>query len=183
MSDTYKDYDKRMTEAISAFKLDGSRSARVVAQEFNVGRTALTNRLHGGASRSTRPPTNRTLTEAQEQAICHYIERLDQCGQSPKLSMVGGAANYLLKQAHLDPSVPPPKVGDSWTKRFVDRHPQYFKRKQKPLAAERDNAHDIDSMTKHFEAYQAVRTERGIADEDTWNMDETGFRIGCGRCH
>lgn len=86
---------------------------------------------------------------------------LDECGQSPKLSMVEGAANYLLEQAQLDPSVPPPKVGATWTKRLVDRHPLYFKRKQKPLAAERDNAHDIESMTKYFEAYRAVQTERG----------------------
>lgn len=87
--------------------------------------------------------------------------------------MVRDAANYLLKQAHQDSSVPPPKVGDSWTKRFITLHFQYFKHKQEPLAAERDNAHDIAAVTKWFEAYSAVRTERGIADEDTWNMDET----------
>ena len=65
----------------------------------------------------------------------------------------------------------------------MDRHPSYFKRKQKPLAAERDNTHNVNAITKYFEAYQAVRIERGIADEDVWNMDETGFCIGCGRCH
>ena len=97
--------------------------------------------------------------------------------------MVGGAANYLLKQVYLNPSIPSPKVGNSRIKCFVNHHPQYFKRKQKPLAAERDNAHDINSMIKHFEAYQAVQTKRGIADEDTWNMDETGFWIRCGQCY
>ena len=143
MSDAYLDTERRMAEAVSAWNSwnsDAPRSIRTIAREFNVGRSALTNRLHGGRSRSTRPPTNRTLTEAQELAICHYIQRLDQRGQSPKLSMVEGAANYLLEQAHLDSSVPPPKVSERWSKRFVDRHPLYFKRKQKPLAAERDNA-------------------------------------------
>ena len=38
-------------------------------------------------------------------------------------------------------------------------------------------------MTEHFEEYRVARLERGIVDEDTWNMDETGFRIGCGRDH
>ena len=183
MSEAYLDTERRMAEAVSAWNLDTSRSIRAIAREFNVGRSAFTNRLHGTGSQSTRPPANKILTDAQEHAICHYIERLNWCGQSPKLSMVEGAANYLLKQAHLDPSVPPPKVGDKWTKRFVDRHPLYFKRKQKPLPAEKDNAHNVDTITKHFEAYQTVRIERGIADEDTWNMDETRFRIGCGRCH
>ena len=96
MSDTYLATEKRMAEAVSAWKLDVTRSIRSIAQEFNVGRTALTKHLHGGDSRSTRLPTNRSLTEAQEYAICHYIERLDECGQSSKLSMVEGAANYLL---------------------------------------------------------------------------------------
>ena len=51
-----------------------------IAREFNVGRTAFANRLNGEASRPTRPPTNRTLTEAQEHAVCHYIKRLNQRG-------------------------------------------------------------------------------------------------------
>ena len=166
MSDTYLATEKRIAKAVSAWKLDVTQSICSIAQKYNVGRTALTKRLHGGDSQSARTPTNRSLTKAQEYAICHYIERLDECGQSPKLSMIEGAANYLLAQGHLDLSVPPPKVGETWTKRFVDRHPSYFKRKQKPLAAERDNTHNVNAITKYFEAYQAVRIERGIADED-----------------
>ena len=38
-------------------------------------------------------------------------------------------------------------------------------------------------MLEYFEAYRTARKTRGIADEDVWNMDETGFRIGCGRAH
>ena len=172
-----------MAEAVSAWNPNAPRSICVIAQEFNVGRTVLTDRLYRGASQSTRPPTNRILTEAQKYAICHYIEHLDQCGQSPKLSMVEGAANYLLEQAHLDPFIPSPKVGASWTKHFVDRHLLYFKRKQKPLAAEKDNVYNIDSITKYFEAFRAVQAERGIANENIWNIDETGFCIGCRQCH
>ena len=31
--------------------------------------------------------------------------------------------------------------------------------------------------------YKGIRTDKGITDEDTLNMDETGFRAGCGRAH
>ena len=31
--------------------------------------------------------------------------------------------------------------------------------------------------------HDITRINKGIADEDVWNMDETGFRTGCGRAH
>ena len=51
------------------------------------------------------------------------------------------------------------------------------------MAAERKHAHNAKDIREHFEAYRAAREARGIVDEDVWNMDETGFRIGCGRAH
>ena len=30
---------------------------------------------------------------------------------------------------------------------------------------------------------RTIRIEKGIAEEDVWNIDETGFRAGCGRAH
>ena len=38
-------------------------------------------------------------------------------------------------------------------------------------------------MQQHFEKFQIVKEDLGVTDEDTWNMDETGFRIGCGKTH
>lgn len=35
----------------------------------------------------------------------------------------------------------------------------------------------------HFEHYQSVKESLGITDQDTWNMDETGFRVGVGKAH
>ena len=90
--------------------------------------------------------------------------------------MLRKAANYLLTQAGIDRT-----VGDHWAKRFVNRHPQYFKRKQKPLAAARKNAHNVEDILHYFEAFQSICYQLGIEHWDTWNMDETGFRIGCGK--
>ncbi len=38
-------------------------------------------------------------------------------------------------------------------------------------------------MKQHFEKFQIAKEDLGVTDEDTWNMDETGFRIGCGKTH
>ena len=101
---------------------------------------------------------------------------------SPTLKLIRGAANYLLAQAYSGPSTPP-IVGDHWAARFLDRNPQYHKRKQKPLAAIQKASHSVESLQAYFEAYRSLKEKLGIADEDTWNMDETGFRVGCGKAH
>ena len=49
MSDAYLDFESRMAEAVSAWNPNVPRSIRDIAREFNVGRTALANRLNGGA--------------------------------------------------------------------------------------------------------------------------------------
>ena len=97
--------------------------------------------------------------------------------------MVEKAANYLLCQAHRDLQIPPPMVSSTWVSRFLARHLHYFKRKQKPLATDRKHAHNLGDMQQHFEKFQIVKEDLGVTDEDTWNMDETGFRIGCGKTH
>ncbi len=63
----------------------------------------------------------------------------------------------------------------------LDRHPEYFKRKQKPLAVERKNAHNLKDMEEYFETFLKLVERFGLAPEDMWNIDETGFRIGCGK--
>ena len=90
--------------------------------------------------------------------------------------MIERAANYLLSLDGLDRV-----VGPHWTRRFLDRHPEYFKRKQKPLAVERKNAHNLVDMEEYFETFRKLVEWFGLVPEDMWNMDETGFRIGCGR--
>lgn len=90
--------------------------------------------------------------------------------------MIERAANYLLS---LDGSNG--VVGSNWTCRFLDRHPEYFKRKQKPLAIERKKAHNLKDMEEYFETFRKMVEWFGFVPEDIRNMDEMGFRIGCGK--
>lgn len=36
---------------------------------------------------------------------------------------------------------------------------------------------------QRFEKFHAILIDKGTVDDDIWNMDETGFRIGCGKAH
>ncbi|OCK79505.1 hypothetical protein K432DRAFT_299703 [Lepidopterella palustris CBS 459.81] len=47
-----------------------------VAGELDVPYKRLLTRFHGRLSKSTRPPTNRKLTEEQQSALCRYLGTL-----------------------------------------------------------------------------------------------------------
>ena len=127
-------------------------------------------------SRSSRTPFNRALNLEQEQAIRNYLKRLDDAGISATLSMLCGAANYHLKRSHLDPCTPP-TISPCWPRRFLNHNKEFFKKKQKPLAIDRKNAHNVEDFTIYFEKYKKIRIQKGITDADVCNMDEAGFRI------
>ena len=80
--------------------------------------------------------------------------------------MIQAAANYLLQQSHFDQTSVPHQVSKNWTRRFLERNPQFHKRKQKPLAVERKNAHNEEDFKEYFEKYWEIRVQKGIADED-----------------
>ncbi len=88
--------------------------------------------------------------------------------------MIVGAANYLIRFENR-------VVDHHWLKRFLERNPEYHIRKQRPLAAERKHSHSVHDMSDYFEKIERVMREKGITELDIWNMDETGFRIGCGK--
>lgn len=94
--------------------------------------------------------------------------------------MLTNCANRILRLTHNDPNIIPTHVGLHWAERFLERHPEYYIRKQRPLEVDRKNAEDPDFITDWFEKYSAVRGQYYIQDGDCYNFDETGFRIGIG---
>ena len=182
MTDTYADQESRMQEAIDAYHDGQFRSAAAAARHFNLKPRRVQYRLQGMSSRSTRQPTHTRLSTVQEASLCDYIDRLDYIEHSIRLKHIRGAAEFIMNTA-LSPGHSPKPLGKDWVTNFIKRHPKYHKRKQKPLSAERKNAHDVESVRKAYERFQTGVQERGILREDTWNMDETGFRIGCGIVH
>jgi hypothetical protein len=61
----------------------------------------------------------------------------------------------------------------------MKRHPQYHKRKTKPLSAERQAAQERVDIETHFRNFKAKCDELKIHPDDVHNFDESGFRIGC----
>ena len=134
MSSTYQITEDRISNAINALHDGDYSNPTAAARAFGVNPKTVQRRLQGAASKSSRLPNNRALNLEQEQAIRDDIERLDEQNVSAKVSMVHAAANYILAKSHSDLLISPPQVSKSWTKRFFDRNPQYYKKKTKAIS-------------------------------------------------
>ena len=57
---------------------------------------------------------------------------------------------------------------------------QWFKKiRANTLAQEVKAATTREDISQHFELFKMALADYGIATPDIYNMDETGFRIGC----
>ena len=87
--------------------------------------------------------------------------------------MFVGATNYLILFENCT-------IDCQWLKRFLDRNLELHVRKQKPLAADRKNSHNLQETGQYSIKLEAVMKEKSITELDVWNMNETGFQIDCG---
>lgn len=136
MPDSYHDIEARIMHAVDALKQEEFTTIKAAAQAFNVPYSRLYARVEGRKNRSERRATNRRLSEAQELALCRYIDELDKHDIPATQKMVHKTANSILKEGHTDQTTSPPKVGEKWPKRFFQRHPEYRRRRQHVIDAE-----------------------------------------------
>lgn len=180
MPDTYHDIESRITDAIIELDIRENPNVAAVARQFEVPATRLRSRWKGRKSKTERGGHNKALSEAQESAICQYLENLNGGGPKARYKQLEQAANALLRKGHTGGGKPP-TVGGHWAARFLQRHPQYVAQKQKPLFEERKNALKPETFQTHFEDYRITKTEKEIHDEDIYNFDETRFRARVGK--
>lgn len=57
-------------------------------------------------------------------------------------------------------------------------HPEYLKRRQKPLQLNRQLAHEPEVIQEWFPGLRQLLDEFGIPPRDMYNYDESGFQIG-----
>ncbi len=181
MPESYASIEVRLLEALNTLYTQTLPNVTQAARDFNVPYQRLLARFYGVQSKQDRPASGRKLTDVEELAVCQYLNQLDKMGTSARLSMLVGCANSILRAREADSTTQPPTISAAWSKRFLRRHPEYKMKKQQSLEIARKNSHDPEHILWWFAQYSKVRLENGIADEDVWNFDETGFRIGVGK--
>ena len=99
-----------------------------------------------------------------------------------RYKLVKTAANDILNHGSI-PSVnrAPLRIGRDWPKRFLALHPEYQLVKQKLIKEARKKAMDKGAITKFFDRYRRAVTQYKIKANRTYNMDETGMRLGVRR--
>src|SRR5438034_7381108 len=181
MPESYEEIETRIQAAIASILPDKQPNIAKLARDFAVPEARLRARYNGRKARSNCGGTGRSLTDAQEMALCSIIEREEIDGTHLRHWQLQNRANWILAQDHpSDSPDPPPTVGKCRLARFLERHPKYTIQTSYPLANERKWSHDIDSLQAWFDRYKQARENYGIVDQDVWNFDETGFHVGVG---
>ena len=93
--------EARVREAIHYIKQNPEAKVTHVAQQFQIARTTLVDRLNGAQSRQARKPANPKLLSEEEVAVCRYIDRLDGMNLAIRPEFVTDTANYILKERSL----------------------------------------------------------------------------------
>lgn len=82
MPDTYHDIESRITDAILELDKRENPNVTAVARQFKVPPSRLRNRWKGRKSKIDSGGHNKVLSEAQESALCQYLDNLH--GGGPK---------------------------------------------------------------------------------------------------
>ena len=71
-----------------------------------------------------------------------------------------------------------PPLGNRWTQRFIQRHPELKFIVGKRIEASRINCSTEEIFNHWFDAFQDVQKEFNIKDENIYNIDEMGTALG-----
>ena len=118
--DNWPEEDK-LKHALRAWRDGVYKSLKKAANAFDVSYEKLLNRRDSVGSNHTRGGQNKLLSEAQEEVVCFWINRMLKHGFPPRYDLIAQAANKVLMLHHDDPSKAPPTVGQNWASRFVRR--------------------------------------------------------------
>jgi DDE superfamily endonuclease/Tc5 transposase DNA-binding domain/helix-turn-helix, Psq domain len=174
--------DEILTEAVAFYRANDYLSIRKVAKLFKVSHVTLSRRISRQCgSLFDRNVNNARLSPDQETALIQYVNELHHIGVPLRVKAIEHTANSLLAMSHSTQDEPP-RVGEHWVTRFLDRHPEIKKMKQKAIELDLlQAANDRQSFTKFYEAYKEQIDKYHITPSHIWNMDEMGLRVGVGR--
>jgi hypothetical protein len=69
-------------------------------------------------------------------------------------------------------------LGINWPSHFLARYPDLRSRFVPPLDKERLVAQDLARIQQYFDLFLKEKTEKGIYDDDIYNIDEKGVMLG-----
>ena len=182
MAQISQEIEARIRNAIDAYQHDPGQKMADIAREFEVPYQRLRGRLQGKHSRVNKRPVNCALDKQQENALKHWVYKLDQAHFAPTVQQVQHCANSILRRSHTDPNQHPREVSKMWVNRFFKRLPDGYKQmKKRPMDPKRLHAEDIAAIMTWYDRLGILMHQFQIQPSDIYNLNEIGFLEGQGR--
>jgi hypothetical protein len=122
-----------------------------LALEFNVVRTTLQDRTHGGATRKEAHAHQQKLLPSAEKALEDWCKQLDDWGFPPRIDLLKAMALVLAAQRAVEENNPDlAKLGKHWIANFLDRHPTLAAKYSAQLDRQRAMANNAQSLGDYF---------------------------------
>jgi hypothetical protein len=168
---------KRYTEAdvqlavldIQNHQIRSLRRAEVV---YSVPRKTIQRRRNGIHCRRDCEPNAKRLTKLEEEMIIQRVLEESTRGIPSSKADVGDMADKLLRERGSK------AVGKNWVDNFIKRTPELKKRWTRPYDRQRAVCEDPALIRPWFTLVHNMKAKYGIADEDMYNFDESGFLMG-----
>jgi len=181
-SQTRADSDKRIKSALDQLSKGEFESVREAARHNNVCHTTLLRRWKGGKSTAESREDQQHLTIPEENALVEWITHLTACGHPPRHAFIRELAEEIQSsraQPNGDSSNPRFSLGTTWVQRFLHRHPELETTISRTIEAARIKDISKAKVNEWFDEFEKTITKYQITVENMYNMDETGFSIGC----
>ncbi|KAL9561254.1 hypothetical protein ACKAV7_014609 [Fusarium commune] len=164
--------EARITIALQAYQADPKLSLRRAAFMYDVHFRTLHHRSKGKEARDDWVPTQRKLSDLEEEVIVQYILDLDLRGFPSRHRDVEEMANRLLADRDASP------VSKRWAINFIKRQPKLKTRFKRKYDYRRAKCEDLTIIRNWFKLVENTIAKHGIRSDDIWNFDETGFMMG-----
>ena len=168
----------RIELALNALRTGQLKSVREAQRLYDVPRTTLRDRIDGRVARIDSRANSHKLTSTEELVLMQQILEKDQRGAPATVAIIRQMANILLAERVKGTSQMPVVVGKNWASNFVRRTPEIDSKYNRKYDYQRAKCEDPKLISEWFERIRSTIEKYGIATEDIYNFDESGFMMG-----
>ena len=170
--------EKRMEMAIEVFNKGQFPSKTACAQAFDVPSRTLMKRFNGVTSRKQSIANCRKLSNTEEATLSRWILDMSQRGLPLQFSTVHYLAKLLLSARLKISASEKATIGELWVNCFIKCHPELKSKYTCWYNYQHARCEDPELIKAWFRCVEKTIQQYGIAEEDIYNMDETGFQMG-----
>ena len=153
---------------------DDGMSIRRAAEEFNVPKSTLGDRISGRTMHGATSGRQKYLTNEEEDILVKFLLKCAAIGYPRSRNEV-----IALVQRSCDSHEMDVRVTHGWWERFCSRHPEVSLRTMSSLSYARAKGQNEEALSSYFDILEDTYNEHKLYDKPAlvFNMDETGLPL------